>query len=67
MKRKKLTKNDWRRIESCIISVIADRAKAIQSELDSYNTQMFWAIAEEMVDDFELLDKVQELCGEKDA
>lgn len=67
MRSKTLSKQDLSRVEDCIKTTIAGRAKAIQQSIDSYSSQFCWGIAEEMCEDFKLLDKVEELCGEEDA
>ena len=64
MKAKTLSKQDLARLKDCVKTTIAGRAKAIQSSIDSFSSQFCWSIAEEMRDDFELLNKLEELCGE---
>lgn len=65
MKARTLSDQDLDRLKDCIKTTIASRAKAIQSNIDSYSSQYCWGIAEEMRDDFELLNKLEELCGEE--
>ena len=64
MKDKTLSKQDLARLKDCVKTTIAGRAKTIQSSIDSSSYQFCWAITEEMRDDFELLNKLEELCGE---
>ena len=64
MKAKTLSKQDLARLKDCVKTTISGRAEAIQSSIDSYSSQFCWSIAEEMRDDFELLNKLEELCGE---
>lgn len=66
MKAKTLSKQDLARLKDCVKTTIAGRAEAIQSSIDSYSSQFCWSIAEEMRDDFELLNKLEELCGEEE-
>jgi hypothetical protein len=66
MKAKTLSKQDLARLKDCVKTTIASRAKAIQTSIDSCSSQFCWGIAEEMVDDFELLNKLEELCGEEE-
>ena len=67
MKAKTLSKQDLARLKDCVKTTISGRAEAIQSSIDSYRTQFCWSIAEEMRDDFELLNKLEELLEEKDV
>lgn len=64
MKAKTLSKQDLARLKDCVKTTISGRAEAIQSSIDSYSSQFCRSIAEEMRDDFELLNKLEELCGE---
>ena len=64
MKAKTLSKQDLARLKDCVKTTISGRAEAIQSSIDSYSSQFCWSIAEEMTEDFELLNKLEELCGE---
>ena len=66
MKAKTLSKQDLARLKDCVKTTIAGRAKAIQSSIESFSSQFCWSIAEEMRDDFELLDKLEKLCGEEE-
>lgn len=66
MKAKTLSEQDLVRLKDCVKTTIAGRAKAIQTSIDSYSSQFCWGIAEEMRDDFELLNKLEELCGEEE-
>ena len=66
MKAKTLSKQDLARLKDCVKTTISGRAEAIQSSIDSYSSQFCWSIAEEMRDDFELLNKLEELCGEEE-
>lgn len=66
MKHKKLSKQDWSRVQGCIESTIASQSKIINQRVQTYSTQSCWAIAEEMCENFKLLDKVKELCGEEE-
>lgn len=65
MKTKTLSKEDIDRIKECVKTTIASRAKTIQTSIDSCSYQFCWATAEEMIDEFELLNKLEELCGEE--
>lgn len=65
MKAKTLSEQDLVRLKDCVKTTIAGRAKTIQSSIDSYSSQFCLSIAEEMEDDFELLNKLEELCGEE--
>lgn len=65
MKARSLSDQDLARLKDCIKITIAGRAKTIQSNIDSYSSQYCWGITEEMRDDFELLNKLEELCGEE--
>lgn len=68
MKAKTLSEQDLSRLKDCVKITIAGRAKAIKDSIDSYSSQFCWSIVEEMRDDFELLEKLEELCGvEEDA
>lgn len=64
MKAKTLSEQDLIRLKDCVKNTIAGRAKAIKDSIDTYSSQFCWSIAEEMRDDFELLEKLEELCGE---
>ena len=66
MKAKTLSKQDLARLKDCVKTTIAGRADAIQKSIDSYSSQYCWSIAEEMRNDFELLNKLEELCGEEE-
>ena len=66
MKAKTLSEQDLARLKDCVKTTIAGRANAIQNSIDSYSSQYCWSIAEEMRDDFELLNKLEELCGEEE-
>lgn len=64
MKAKTLSEQDLSRLKDCVKITIAGRAKAIKDSIDSYSSKFCWSIVEEMRDDFELLNKLEELCGE---
>ena len=64
MKAKTLSEQDLVRLKDCVKTTIAGRAKAINDSIDTNSTQSCWSIAEEMTEDFELLNKLEELCGE---
>ena len=64
MKAKTLSEQDLARLKDCVKTTIAGRANAIQNSIDSYSSQYCWSIAEEMRNDFELLNKLEELCGD---
>ena len=64
MKAKTLSKQDLARLKDCVKTTIAGRADVIQKSIDSYSSQYCWSIAEEMRNDFELLNKLEELCGD---
>lgn len=66
MKAKTLSQQDLARLKDCVKTTIAGRADAIQKSIDSYSSQYCWSIAEEMRNDFELLNKLEELCGEEE-
>ena len=66
MKAKTLSEQDLARLKDCVKTTIAGRADAIRSSIDSFSSQFCWSIAEEMRDDFELLNKLEELCGEEE-
>jgi len=66
MRAKTLSKQDLDRLIDCVKTTIAGRAKAIQTSIDTYSVQFCWGIAEEMRDDFELLNKLEKLCGEEE-
>ena len=66
MKAKTLSKQDLARPKDCVKTTIAGRVKAIQSGIDSFSSQFCWSIAEEMGDDFELLNKLEELLEEEE-
>lgn len=66
MKIETLSEQDLDRLKDCVKTTIAGRAKAIQTSIDSYSSQFCWSIVEEMRDDFELLDKLEELCVEEE-
>ena len=66
MKAKTLSEQDLARLKDCVKTTIAGRANAIQNSIDSYSSQYCWSIAEEMRNDFELLNKLEELCGEEE-
>lgn len=66
MKTKSLSEQDFARLKDCVKTTIAGRAKAIKDSIDSYSSQFCWSIVEEMRDDFELLNKLEELCGEEE-
>lgn len=65
MKARSLSDQDLARLKDCIKTTIAGRAKAINDSIDTYSTQYCWSIVEAMRDDFELLEKLEELCGEE--
>lgn len=62
---KTLTRQDLDRLKDHIRRAIASRAKEINGSIDTYSTQYCWSIVEAMRDDFELLEKLEELCGEE--
>ena len=64
MKTELLTKEDFISLKDHVRRTIASRAKAINDSIDTYSTQYCWSIVEAMRDDFELLEKLEELCGE---
>ena len=64
MKTKTLTKEDLISLEYHVRRSIASRAKEIRDSIDTYSTQYCWSIAEAMRDDFEILSKLEEVCGE---
>ena len=64
MKAKTLSQQDLARLKDCVKTTIAGRSDAIQKSIDSYSSQYCWSIAEEMRNDFELLNKLEELCGD---
>lgn len=66
MKAKTLSEQDLVRLKDCVKTTIAGRAKAINDSIDTNSTQFCWSIAEEMTEDFELLNKLEELCGEEE-
>ena len=66
MKAKTLSKQDLARLKDCVKTTIAGRADAIQKSIDCFSSQYCWSIAEEMRDDFELLNKLEELCGDEE-
>ncbi len=65
MKTKTLSKQDFDSLKYHVRRTIASRAKAINDSIDTYSTQYCWSIVEAMRDDFELLEKLEELCGEE--
>lgn len=65
MKTELLTKEDLISLKDHVRRTIASRAKAINDSIDTYSTQYCWSIVEAMRDDFELLEKLEELCGEE--
>lgn len=64
MKTGKLSKQDFDDLKDHVRRTIASRAKGISDSIDSYSTQYCWTIVEAMRDDFELLKKLEEICGE---
>lgn len=66
MKTKTLSKQDIDILKECVKTTISSRAKTIQTSIDSCSCQFCWAIAEEMRDEFELLNKLEELCWEEE-
>ena len=66
MKAKTLSEQDLVRLKDCVKTTITGRAKAINDSIDTNSTQYCWSIAEEMTEDFELLNKLEELCREEE-
>lgn len=64
MKTETLSKEDFISLKYHVRRTIVSRAKEIRDCIDSYSTQYCWSIFEEMREDFELLNKIEELCGE---
>lgn len=64
MKARTLSDQDLVRLKDCIKTTIAGRAKTIQSSIDSYSSQYCWSIVEELREDFELLNKLEDVLGE---
>lgn len=64
MKTELLTKEDLISLKDHVRRTIASSAKDIRDCIDTYSTQYCWSIYEGMRDDFELLNKLEELCGE---
>lgn len=66
MKKNNLSSEDWIRICECIKRCIAEKTKIISQKMDSYSCQYLWDLATDVDDDFKLLSKVEELCGEEE-
>lgn len=66
MKAKTLSKQDFIILKDYVRRTIASRAKGIHDSIDTYSTQYCWSIVEAMRDDFELLNKLEEICGEEE-
>ena len=64
MKTKTLSKQDFDNLKDHVRRTIASRAKAINDSIDTYSTQYCWSIVEAMRDDFELLNKLDEIVEE---
>ncbi len=64
MKTETLTKEDLISLKDHVRRTIASRAKEIGDDIDSYSTQYCWSIFEAMREDFELLNKLEDVCGE---
>ena len=65
MKAKTLSLQDLARLKDCVKTTIAGRADTLLNSIDCFSSEFCLSIAEEMEDDFELLNKLEELCGEE--
>ena len=64
MKTELLTIEDLNSLKDHVRRTIASRAKNIRDYIDTYSTQYCWSICEGMREDFELLNKLEDLLGE---
>ena len=64
MKTELLTIEELTSLKDHVRRTIASRAKDIRDCIDSYSTQYCWSIFEGMREDFELLNKLDDIMGE---